>query len=97
MNTSLQPSTRGVLRGRRLDEVSELDEVMPGDYWLYPNDRIVGGPCWYICDPFGQHGALRRHDVTEHDDGTITVTPSIEVPTEGGWHGHLERGVWTPA
>ena len=47
---------------------------------------------WYIRDPRGVIGALRTHTVTEHDDGTITVSPSILDPD--GWHGYLERGVW---
>lgn len=33
--------------------------------------------------------------ITEHDDGTISVTPSIMDP--GGWHGYLTRGVWEVA
>jgi hypothetical protein len=34
-------------------------------------------------------------EITEHDDGTISVQPSIMDP--GGWHGFLDRGVWTAA
>lgn len=42
----------------------------------------------------GHHGRLREgHQVTEHEDGTITVTPSIQCRV-CGWHGYLERGVW---
>jgi hypothetical protein len=33
--------------------------------------------------------------ITEHDDGTISVLPSIMDPD--GWHGWLERGVWRSA
>ncbi len=53
--------------------------------------------------PFGMHmGSLAEHDVTEHEDGTITVSPSILIidprgPNDIGpveWHGYLERGVW---
>lgn len=29
--------------------------------------------------------------VTEHEDGTISASPSIDT---GSWHGYLERGVW---
>jgi hypothetical protein len=36
--------------------------------------------------------------MTEHEDGAITLSPSINLhPTPGmhdGWHGFLERGVW---
>lgn len=42
-------------------------------------------------------GALSKHQVTEHDDGSITVTPSILVFPTGGyaqWHGYLEGGTW---
>jgi hypothetical protein len=42
---------------------------------------------------------LSQHSVTEHDDGTITVEPSILVdwPREGAprrYHGFLRGGVW---
>lgn len=37
------------------------------------------------------------HLITEHEDGTVTVSPSI-LATRGDhghdWHGFLERGVW---
>lgn len=37
--------------------------------------------------------------MVEHEDGTITISPSIHLhPTpngsRSGWHGFLERGVW---
>lgn len=50
--------------------------------------------------PFGMHmGSLAEHDVIEHEDGTITVSPSILIIERGPigvvrWHGYLERGVW---
>lgn len=57
---------------------------------------------WYCCTPNGHSGNLSAHQVTEHEDGTITVAPSILV--SGGrtgsvelWHGFLERGVWRDA
>jgi len=41
-------------------------------------------------------GTLGNHQVTEHEDGTITVSPSILSYGHDGkqWHGYLERGVW---
>lgn len=41
-------------------------------------------------------GSLGLHDVVEHGDGTITVSPSILVDDLRGrqWHGYLEHGVW---
>lgn len=51
---------------------------------------------WYARTPNGMLANLSRHDVVEHEDGTITVKPSILVT--GGhdqrWHGYLERGIW---
>lgn len=49
---------------------------------------------WWIRDPLGSVGRLTTHTITEHDDGTITVSPSIYDTSPGGWHGWLERGVW---
>lgn len=43
---------------------------------------------------------LTGHTVVEHDDGTITVSPSILIyggkgeGPEATWHGYLEHGVW---
>lgn len=41
-------------------------------------------------------GALSGHTITEHEDGTITASPSIlmEHGQGGGWHGYLEHGEW---
>lgn len=52
---------------------------------------------WMARTPNGHLANLSRHEVTEHEDGTITVSPSISV-TAGGigevYHGYLERGEW---
>lgn len=62
----------------------------PGEYGKHGNGD------WYCVTPNGHMGGLKLHEVTEHEDGTITVSPSILVssPTEQLWHGYLERGVW---
>lgn len=50
---------------------------------------------WVGCTPEGFHCNLSRHDVAEHEDGTITVSPSILVTShEGQWHGYLRKGQW---
>ena len=60
----------------------------PGDYWK----RATG---WMAACPNGLHANLERHSVTEHEDGTITVSPSILCRSGSAeWHGYLERGVW---
>lgn len=54
---------------------------------------------WMAVTPNGHWGDLSQHQVTEHDDGTITVHPSIRVSDGDGelWHGWLERGMWRQA
>lgn len=59
-----------------------------GEYGKWKGD-------WYARPP-GQHmGCLRNHLVEEHEDGTITVSPSILI-SDGNtqWHGYLRRGIW---
>lgn len=54
---------------------------------------------WIGCAPGGHLGNLSNHTVIEHEDGTITVSPSILISAGGIalWHGWLERGVWREA
>ncbi len=65
-----------------------------GDYGKNPKDDV-----WYARPPGHHAGSLKNHDVTEHEDGTITVSPSILITghvddCKVEWHGYLERGVW---
>lgn len=53
---------------------------------------------WYARPPGNHMGSLAGHEVTEHEDGTITVSPSILIDDgRSKWHGHLERGEWKVA
>lgn len=69
-------------------------DLQPYDYWF---DKTLG--YWMIYCPNGGVGNLIKHNVIEHDDGTITVSPSILVTTHfgGSWHGYIERGIWKDA
>lgn len=50
---------------------------------------------WYGRPPGSHMGNFQGHQVTEHEDGTITISPSILITGERGqWHGFLERGIW---
>jgi len=62
-------------------------------YWKSENDG------WYLNLPGCGLATLRGHKVEEHEDGTISVTPSIL--TTGYYngekvtrHGYLTRGFW---
>lgn len=85
-------------QGRRVASLKDAtieDGYLPGVYWPVTQDD--GRVEWWIVDPAGQIGRLGKHEVTEHEDGTITVSPSIlsTTATHGhDWHGYLERGVW---
>ena len=89
------------MTGRRVYPEGGRLKLAPGDYGRDPQD----GDAWHARPPkmFDCHplsGSLAGHEVVEHEDGTITVSPSIliEYPWGGtqqiSWHGFLERGVW---
>lgn len=88
-----------VMQGRRLpdgrNEHGQSRPMAEGDYW-----RDSDGT-WYARPPGCHIGSLVKHEITEHEDGTITASPSIlHLETDGDgkarevWHGFLERGVW---
>ena len=56
---------------------------------------------WEVTTPDGHVGSLDPsiHTVVEHEDGTITVTPSIDMSRRhaGAYHGFLRKGEWTPS
>ena len=88
------------MQGRRVDAKPDGTPLLqPGDY-----GKDVDG-FWHCCppQPVGEwveyfFGNLRAHTVVEHEDRTITVSPSILItrrsPEVSTWHGFLERGVW---
>lgn len=84
------------LQGQRIYPNDEGDLVFsePG---MYGKDEHYG--VWFARPPHGSVGSLRNHEITEHEDGTITVSPSILITTHDKneqtvWHGYLEHGVW---
>ena len=87
-----------ITQGRLRTDVDPETHIPPdsrnGDYW---ND----GGVWVAWCPTEQEKvllcSLSKHSVTVHEDGTITVSPSILCgPRYDGivWHGFLERGIW---
>src|SRR6202035_357036 len=77
-------SAGALLQGRRapdidLREPHDWRESQPGDYCKVTSE---GPTRWYIRDPDGHVGTLVSHTIIEHEDGTITVSPSILDPSE---------------
>lgn len=65
-------------------------ERRAGEYWR-------NGNRWCAITPRHDHFVdVTTWTVTEHDDRTITVAPSIFVNQgkSNAWHGFLERGTW---
>lgn len=79
------------MQGRRVypNEDGQL-LLAEGDYGLDDRTRH-----WMARPPGNHTGDLSQHEVTEHDDGTISVSPSILIDDgRNKWHGYLEKGVW---
>lgn len=82
--------------GTRRPDGTEPHQLQPGEYSRWHD-------AWWCCCPTGEdaRGRLSAHDVVEHEDGTITVSPSILVSTTRDgqpvelYHGYLQAGVWT--
>lgn len=68
-----------------------------GHWWVVPPEpleraildaegmRLNVGPQW---------GSIEEHEVTEHEDGAITVNPSIAYEGIYKYDGWLRRGEW---
>lgn len=72
------------------------EQVKPGDYFKQDPVEGDGGQRWWLQAPDGEDGSViaRIWSIVEHEDGTITVSPSIWFNMPHGWHGFLEHGVW---
>lgn len=89
------------IHGRRVrDDELKDNPFRPGAYGRVLGIQTPGEWDWSAVTPNGLHANLSAHDVIEHEDGTITVSPSILVTLPQGdnptreWHGYLERGNW---
>ena len=79
--------------GRRVEcDPEGWFRLEPGDYAKEPNGKWMAR----VPPPQFHTGSLAGHQITEHEDGTITASPSIlhTEPNVGQWHGFLEHGVW---
>jgi hypothetical protein len=85
-----------ILQGKRIADGTEPHLLQVGEYCKYKYHFESGDMCFYVMAPNGSLGCLVNHTVIEHEDGTITVQPSILISKgrPGEWHGYLEKGVW---
>lgn len=88
------------MMGKRLAD--NTSPTKPGEYSFmryadrkqhHPDEAGEGE--WWVCDPNGVFYRLVSsvHSWTIHEDGTVTISPSIVAP-RGGYHGFLQQGVW---
>jgi hypothetical protein len=88
----------GTLPMKRLDRWDEHGKVHGGVYRSEFAPKQDGEPGhWWLISPFMDVGRLSPyHAVTEHEDGTITVEPSVcfDGPGRSGFHGFLRNGIW---
>ena len=90
------------MKGRRVmpNDKGGLPELQPGDYGraTWADAKYPGNPVtwWVVMAPNGDSCSLNPaiHTVVEHEDGTITVSPSIQILTGYHWHGYLHAGKW---
>lgn len=89
----VQPNAKGLLDPGAMDK--------PGAYGRITADIVKAHPRqgqWQVTCPDGSQCSLNPdvHTVTEHEDGTISVHPSIDLSDLpwNGWHGWLKKGVF---
>jgi len=68
--------------------MEDISNKKNGEYWKAPNGD------WNALTPIGTLANLNQHRVDEHDDGTISVFPSILTIGVSRYHGYLRNGVW---
>ncbi len=91
--TRVFSNAEGWLKGEEL--------YKPASYGRATNPLVIGRSAgwWTVTAPNGDACSLDPavHQVVEHDDGTITVSPSIDMSRikPSGWHGFLVNGVFT--
>lgn len=80
------------MKGTRRDDLEGPHQLSEGEYMKWGDE-------WYAHCPGPDDliANMSSHRIEEHEDGSITVSPSILCTDgEGGhsYHGFLKRGVW---
>lgn len=81
--------------GRRVPDEIPPWKLEAGDYNVRRDAQTGERVAWVKLPDGAGPARLKGWDLEEHEDGTISVTPSIQdVGHENGWHGWLTRGIW---
>jgi hypothetical protein len=84
-----------LLKGRAVKRIGSYIELDDSALCYWKDEDGL----WWLYLPNCGAGVLKNHKVKEHEDGTITVQPSIKMighlqGTQTEIHGYLERGLW---
>jgi hypothetical protein len=95
---ALLPETTVIYQGGKMMQGRRVYPNDEGRLLLAQGDYGFADGQWWARVPapgFGM-GNLSSHEIMEHEDGTITVSPSIPCigHHDKQWHGYLERGIW---
>ncbi len=85
--------TNDIQKAIRINNMSEIDNNKVC-YWFNETYKK-----WFVHIPKVGVGNISRHDIIEHEDKTISVSPSILITTtfkgnKRQAHGFLEKGIW---
>jgi len=84
-----------VLKKQQAKRIAEYSEIEENRVCYYKSS--IGN--WLLWHPKVGLGSLNNHTVTENDNGTITVKPSIKISLmkrnkKITVHGYLTDGIW---
>jgi hypothetical protein len=98
--TRVYPNVDGFLDSQAINQPGAYGRCTAYDA-RYPGHGVTW---WQVTAPNGGSCTLGPNfQIAEHEDGTITVSPSIEIDTSKGFgagpkfHGYLRRGEWSVA
>lgn len=92
IGTRVHPNEKGFLDSAALRQPGAFGRPT-FDFVKAYGPNVMAQTYWVVTCPDGSQCSLnpKIHTITEHENGDITVHPSIVTPT---WHGWLVGGVW---
>lgn len=75
--------------------VKDFESRLPDEICIWKSTYDSEELVWWFSYPGIGVGCLARHKVVEHEDETITASPSIKLEGNlGVAHGYIERNIW---